>query len=330
MLIILYWGKYIFLIKKIDDKKKFWLSLLIVIIGVGIYLGIVVATLKYCRIVEEQNNIQYIDNIMGITNQIKSTVNQFVYNLYGKGIVPKYIYLFIMIAIAACALGIFDDIEQGSIFWVQFLGFIVLHSFFWFMLMTRVCTVIYSLMFWIWNSKQKKLNNNVNEISKKYKLYICPYIALTIFVFISTFSTFKIMYKDIKGNYSTGKIMASYIDKNIKKGTNILCLNDELQQSVIAYLKKDEYSFIHSNSNKKMTYITWDDNWLKERSEEEIKEKINELKTENNKVYVLTSSEDYRPILNQYNYSLLYKTDDLLVNSYYNRKEIYQLYEIVI
>ena len=53
-----------------------------------------------------------------------------------------------------CAIGTVYNVKQGLIFWSQLIFTILIHSFAWFVIPTRVFIVVYTLMFWVWNYKE--------------------------------------------------------------------------------------------------------------------------------------------------------------------------------
>ena len=319
ILALMFWGKKILNKSKEENRKDIYLSLIILIIGVGIYISIAIAAIFNCKIVEAQNNYKLINNFSDVIYMLKSTSLRFINFLYGMN-PPHYILGAVIISLILCVIAWIFDVEQGTIFFIQLICNIILHSFSWFLLMSRVCVIFYSLLFWLWNSSYKK---------DKTKSSILVSIASCILVIVSIFSTFTLLYKDVNDNFSTGKEVANYIDKNLQPGTKIFCLDSELQQSIIGYLKKDKYHFYMLKTNKEVTFTTWDDDWLNYDTDEEKIEKLNGLLKEQDKVYVLISGyAEYIDLLNKFDYDVLIDTSGKIIDSMYVRNEIYKLVEI--
>ena len=139
-------------------------------------------------------------------------------------------------------------------------------------------------------------------------------------------ATYKVVYQDLFGNFSTGKMTAEYIKGNIPEGSCFICANQELHQSVAAYLNKDEYKFYLPNINDFVTYITWDEDWNTPISDEDVSKSIDKLKQEYKNLYVLNIMPT--KIYGNYVVEEIFESEGKLLNSYYNRTEIFYIFKI--
>lgn len=320
MLMITFWGDELLLKRKMqskEDKAKLIKSLLICIMGILIYIIIMLQALGNCEIVNNFNNIGSMSKIETVFNTIKNTSISTISYIYGENEVPLYYKMLIGLCTILCIIGSKNNLKQASIFWSQLIFTILVHSFFWFILATRVFIVLYTLMFWLWIDKEEQ-QGNINYKDNKY-----IELAIIILILISNPSAYKLAYQDITNQFSTGKITANYIKENIPEGACFICTNQELQQSVIAYLEKDSYKFYMPNQEKFITYITWDKEWNSGIDKKQIATSIEKLKKEYENLYIIsafpTPTENNKELFN---------TDKQIINSIYVRREVYYIYEI--
>lgn len=319
LLMIDFWGKELLLKHKEqskEDKRKLMISLCILLIGIFIYVIIILQAIVNCQIVDNFNQMKNVSNIEIAVTLIKKAIKETISMLYGDSNVPVYYYIIVLVSFILCIFGTIRNLKQGLIFWIQLFFTIFIHAFFWFILPTRVFLVIYTLMFWIWIQKDMH-----KEKSKTKSLEI----ALIMLILISMPSGYKLAYQDIVSGFSTGKMMANYIEENIPEGSIFVCVDPELQQSVIAYLKKDEYKFYMASTQKYVTYITWDDEWINVSDSQKTEKIVEFLKNKYKNVYILSINETNIPSNAQFLYST---KGQLIEDSIYVREEIYSIYEI--
>lgn len=317
LLMIDFWGKELIIKHKEqtkEDKRKLILSLLIVIFAILIFAIIILQSIFNCEIVNNFNQIKNVSNLEIAIILIQKSINGIIENFYGDTDVPLYYNIMVFIVFILCIIGTRKNLKQGVIFWAQLIFTILIHAFFWFILPTRVFIIIYTLMFWIWIQKEE---NKTKTRSLE--------LSLIILILISIPGTYKLAYQDIVSGFSTGKMMANYIEENIPEGSCFICVDPELQQSIIAYLKKDAYKFYMANSQKYATYITWDEEWTKLAEPEKIEQSIEELQKEYQNLYIISLFETNIVSNAQYLYSTL---EQLIEDSIYVRKEVFFIYKI--
>lgn len=331
MLILFYWGKKI-IKKDINIRKRdFWLSLLIAIGGILIFSIIVILTLFNMKLVEQNSKLGNINDINSFFQQFKDAYNLYAGFLYGKDNSPIYMKILLGISLLFCLIGIKNDKEQGIIFWAHLLFFYITHVFFWFFTGERVFIIVYTLMFWIWNTSSKEKNRKFFD--RKSNVFF-PALATTILVTISVVAEVKLLYGDIVTNYSRGKEVAKYIDSNIEKGSTIFCEFATQQQSIIGYLPKDKYKFYFMTTGKYQTFVTWSENWNKLLDDEKLDSILYEALQNNDYIYVLSEEFfNYRcngSLNHKYDCDKILEAKNIpLVDTRYNYDEHFNLYKVV-
>lgn len=321
MLIITFWGEELLEKRKTqskEDKVKLIKSLLVAMIAIIIYIVIILQTLGSCEIVNNFNRIGSMSKIETVFELIKNTSMNTISYLYGENVVPFYYKIIVLFVLILCIIGTKNNLKQALIFWSQLIFTILIHSFCWFILATRVFIVLYTLMFWLWIEKEEQ-KDKINPKNNKW-----IEVALVILILISSPSVYKLAYQDITGQFSTGKMMATYIKENIPEGSCFICVNQELQQSVVAYLKKDAYQFYMPNLEQFVTYITWNKEWNRLISQEEIETSIEKLKKEYENLYVISIF----PIKIEEGTEDLFNTENQIIDSMYVRREVFYIYQI--
>ncbi len=323
LLMISFWGEELILRRKEqskEKKKQLIISLLIVLIFMLMYGLIVLFTLENCAVVNNFDRTSSVKSISMLFNMIIETARNEVKYIYGAYNVPVWYNVISIIVLVLCIIGTKNNWKQAIIFWSQFIFTLLIHTLSWFILITRVLIVIYTLMFWLWTYKEDK------QYKKKLKRNIWIEIALVILIIMSAPATYKVVYQDLFGNFSTGKMTAEYIKGNIPEGSCFICANQELHQSVVAYLNKDEYKFYLPNINDFVTYITWDEDWNTPISDEDVSKSIDKLKQEYKNLYVLNIMPT--KIYGNYVVEEIFESEGKLLNSYYNRTEIFYIFKI--
>ncbi len=266
LLAVFYWGKKI-IQKNINiNKKDFFLSLLIFIVGLTLFCIIIVLSITNMELVNNNIKVDGIDNFNVLYNKFNVAVTSFIDFLWGEPSSPTHVYILFGVAMLLCVIGLKDDFEQGIIFLAQFAFTIIIHSLFWITISERVIIIIYTLMFWVLNSTNKDLSKE-NQKTSKYDFLVSknkaffPTVALIILLGMNAYAGYKIVYDDINGNYSLGKEFAEYINENIKEKTTILCSFNTQYQPIVAYLPKDKYKFYLTGPQREATFVTWDKTW---------------------------------------------------------------------
>ena len=308
-----YFG-YEFIKNKECDKKKLIKGLSIFLASLLVMCVIVLIAKNTCKITEQHNNFKNVTNIKDFIKPLKNTTDNSLKYLYGNEIVPKYFKIIIIGCIIVILISSYQNIKQSIVFFIQLLFSIFVQAVSWFVLPTRAYLFTVTLFFWIINYKKDK-----NVYKNNYLLEI----SFVIIVFISSISIYKLAFQDIKENYSTGKITANYIEKNISKGSVIICTDVELQQSVMVYLKKDDYKFYLPNKKEYFTYVTFDDKWANGIKRNEIIEAIKELKKREKNIYIMNEQLVLIPNL-EYKFT---SSRDTMKN-FYPRYEQYTIYKV--
>ncbi|MBE6161637.1 MAG: hypothetical protein E7158_05430 [Firmicutes bacterium] len=308
-----YYG-YEFIKNKECNKKKIIKGLIIFFVSLIVMCTIVIIAKNMCKITESHNNMRGVTTIKEFFEQIKITYDDTVKNLYGNNSVPNYYkYMFVLILISILISGI-KNIKQCIIFFSQFLFTILIHAVSWFVLPARAYLFTVTLFFWILNYKHDK-----NVYMKNYLLEI----SFVIIIIMTSISSYKLAFQDIKENYSTSKITAEYIEKNIPKGSTVICTDVDKYQSVVAYLNKNDYKFYIPNRKKYTTYVMFDDIWLNGIKREQILEAINELKKKEKNIYIMNQNLVLIPNL-EYKYTSVRGT----MKNFYPRYEQYTIYRV--
>ena len=298
--------------EKNNDKKKLLRGFIIFSISLLIMCAIVLIAKNTCKITDVHIDANKIKNISELNIKIKSTMNNSMKILYGGKKVSGLFYNMLCISLSFVLIGSFKNLKQAIIFWGQFIFVFLLHSFFWFALPTRIYIIIITLMFWVINYKydlKKEEDNTLLEL------------GVIMFIILSSIGIYKLVYQDIKGNYSTGKITAEYIEKNIPKGSIFICTDTELSQSINVYLKKNDYKFYMPNTKKYITYVIFDEKWSEGISSDDVEKAVESLKDKD--IYMLSQLEQ-----NNSKIKLLYSSTDKIIDSYYPRYEQYKIYKI--
>lgn len=305
-----------------EDSKKLWNSFLLMIIGVVIYLLIVIVTYNYCAIVGNFNKTDTLRTTEQAVTLLKDTYFGTINYLYGDTNTPLYYKIIVAIVLILCLIGSKNNLKQAAVFWSQLIFTLLVHMLAWFILPTRVFITIYTLMFWAWNEKEEK---RTLEKSKENRWIE---IALIILIILSIPSAGKLAIQDIKENFSTGKIAAQYIEENIPEGSCFVYVEQELQQSILANLKKDKYQLYMPNSRKFVTFTTWDEEWNALITSRDVNEAIDVLKKQYKDLYMITGAEMTKSIDQRYYLELLFDTKNELMNNFYVRKELFCIYKI--
>ncbi len=330
LLVLFYWGKKI-ITKNITIKKKdFYLSLMIAIISILIFTIIILLSLNSMELVKNNMNVAGINNRNILFNKVVRVFNSFVDFLWGSANSPVYVKILFVISLILCVIGIKDNVEQGIIFFVQFIFNFVIHAFFWITIVERVCVIIYTLMFWILNVANSENTINKSENKKvKHDKALFVSIAAIILIGISTYSTFKVIYDDINGNFSVSKDFAKYIENNIEEGSTIICTFNTQFQPIIGYLPKGKYKFFLSGPQREVTFVTWDEKWNEISTREKLSATIDNYLNDNNKVYVLSNGAFVAKNRDEYDCKKLLDTKSVtLLNIKYNFVEDFCLYEV--
>ncbi len=304
------------------NKIKLLLSLFIASILIVVYLLIVFISTRNCAIVSNFNKISQIFDIGKSLELVKNTCIKSICYYYGNLKVHSYHIVMIIFATILCVIGSKNNIKQAVIFWSQLIFTILIHTFLWFVSVSRVYIVIYTLMFWLWNYKEDK------QYKKNPKDNIYIQIALIILIILSVPGSLKICVQDFKGNFSTGKITAQYIEANIQQGACFIYANEELQQSIIAYLKKDKYKFYSINSANFGTFITWNDKWNHIVKISDIEKTIKQMKKIYNDVYVIRLDKFTQEFIIKNNLKLVFSSEGKCIDNIYTAKEIYNIYKV--
>ncbi|MBE6161694.1 MAG: hypothetical protein E7158_05715 [Firmicutes bacterium] len=298
--------------EKNNDKKKLVRGFIIFSISLLVMCTIVLIAKNTCKITDVHINANKIKNMSELNFKIKSTMNNSMKILYGDKKVSGLFYNLVCISISFILIGSFKNLKQAIFFWSQFLFVFLLHSFFWFEIPPRVYIIIITMMFWVINYKYDL---------KKYENNTLLELGVIMFMILSSIGTYKLAYQDIKENYSTGKITAEYIKKNISKDSIFICTDTELSQSINIYLKKNDYKFYMPNTQKYITYVIFDEKWSKGISSDDVDKAIKKLSHKN--IYLLSQIEQQTA-----NLKLLYSSTDKMMKSYYPRYEQYKIYKI--
>ena len=320
LLILDFWGKEILWNRgnqKEEESKKFCNSFLIAIMGVLIFSLIVIFASENCEIIGNFDETNYLKEPDKLFNLLKVTYFDTIGYLYGNIAVPLYYKIMVTIVLVLCLIGSKNDIKQAVLFWSQLVFTFLIHTLVWFILPTRVFMMIYTLMFWFWNSLEE---SKIQE--KKKNRWI--EIALILLMILSIPSTYKLALQDITQNFSTGKMMAEYIEENIPEGACFIYTEQELQQSVLAYLPKGKYQLYMPNAKEFVTYTTWNKQWLKPIRYSQIQEAIQKLRLEYQELYLING----RQMLGENNLELLFSTEGELMDNFYVRHEIFYIYKI--
>ncbi len=323
LLVITFWGEELIIKRKSqtkENRKKLIKSLLIVLIMISIYGLIVVSTLNNCMILPNFNKTDKLTSIENVCNLIKEAYTKTVKLLYGANKVPNYYNLLVTLVVLLCIIGTKNNWKQGIIFWSQLIFTFLIHTLVWITTATRVLIVIYTLMFWLWNY----MEDNQYKNKPRRNLYI--EVALVVLIIMSTPNTYVLAYQDITGNFSTGKVTAEYIEDNIPENTCFIYLYNEFQQSIIAYMNKDEYKFYMPNLEKFVTYNTWNNEWNKMSTKSQIIESIEKLKMQYKDVYILNVMPTKLNI--DYDIQLIYQSQDKQIKNIYSKSEKYYIYKI--
>ena len=121
----------------------------------------------------------------------------------------------------------------------------------------------------------------------------------------------------------------SYIyEENIPEGSCFVYVEQELQQSILANLKKDKYQLYMPNSRKFVTFTTWDEEWNALITSRDVNEAIDVLKKQYKDLYMITGAEMTKSIDQRYYLELLFDTKNELMNNFYVRKELFCIYKI--
>ena len=333
LLTLMFWGEEFGKIIKYRKKKlvekeekiKLFKSFLIALLGILIFCLIAIYAKYNCEIVNNYDKTKNVKTINSVFRLIKDTSLKSVGFLYGSEPynVPRYFSVLVGIAMILCVIATPKNLKQAIIFWSQLLFTILVHSFSWFILATRIYIIIYTLMFWVWNYKEDE------QYKKKTKRNIFIELALVLIIILSIPSAYNLAYQDIIGNFSTGKVTAEYIKNNIPENSCFICTDNELQQSVIAYLPKGKYQFYMPNSQHFITFITWDKEWNKLIEETDIDNAIKELEKKYNDIYIISSLNNISMIKYGENMTKIYSSTDKLIDNFYVRNEVYNIYEII-
>lgn len=320
MLSISFWGQELIIKRQEnskEEKKTLYKSLLIAVFFIMIFILIVVFTISNCAIISNVDKTDRVTSISKCFTLIKITSLDTIKNIYGaSGEIPAYFKILVGIVIGLCLIGSKKNIKQALIFWSQFIFTLLIHSFLWFIMPMRVYIIIYTLMFWLWNYREDE------QYKKNPERNLFIEIALILLIIISAPSIYKLSYEDITSEFSTGEITAKYIQEHIPKNSCFICTDMESQQSVIAYLKKDDYKFYMPNSKEYITFITWNKEWNTNITEKNIKEAIQKLKLEYENLYVIGNRNNIE------NSEFIYSSQDKVNNNFYFENEIYSIYKI--
>ena len=332
LLALFFWGeKIIEIIKRRKDnpvekseKKKIFLSLLIVIAGISIYFVIGLCTIFNCDIINNFEKVSKIESINSVFKEIKRACLETMGSLYGNKWfrVPNYFKTVIGIAMLLCAIGTPRNVKQGIIFWAQLIFTLLIHALIWFIMPTRVYIIIFTLMFWIWNYKDDK------QYKKNQKNNFFIEMALIIFIIISMPSAYKLAYQDIKENYSTGKITAKFINKNFPEDTCFICIDSQIQQPIVAYLPKDKYKFYLPNIKGFATFSTWDDEWNSFETKKDIHDYLDSLKAEFDNIYIISIKQYGSNIDGDVKITNIFSSEKDLMKNFYVKNEVYYIYNL--
>ena len=308
-----YFG-YEFIKDKEIDKKKITKGLIIFLVSLITICVIVLIAKDACKITESHSTLKNIHNIGDFFGIIGKSANDIIKNLYGNSIVPSYFKTIIIICLITVLISSIKNIKQGLIFFAQLIFSLLVQALSWFVLPTRAYIVTITLFFWILNYKHDM---------KVYKRNYLLEISFIVIIIASSISIYKLAFQDIKENYSTSKITAEYIKKNIPKGSVIIVAEVDQHQGVIAYLNKKDYRFYSPNTKKFFTYVTFDSNWIKSINRNQILEAIEELKPKEKNLYLMNQNLVLIPNM-EYKYTSVRDT----MKSFYPRYEQYTIYRI--
>lgn len=325
LLAVTFWAEELILKRKQqteESTRKLCNSFLIAVIGIAIYGLIVIFTSENCEIIHNFDKTNSLKSMERFLNLLKNTALETANYFYGNINAPLYYKIMLGIVLVFCIIGSKNNLKQAILFWSQFLFTLLIHTLAWFILPTRVFITIYTLMFWLWAYKED------GQYQKKQKKNRWIEIALILLIIISMPSAYKLAFQDIKENFSTGKMTAEYIQENIPQGACFIYAEQELQQSIIACLEKDQYKFYMPNEKDFVTYTTWDKKWNTMIRLADVKETIENLKKEYKDLYLISGMSILPEANQEYNFELLFSTKDKLMDNFYVRKEIYNIYKI--
>ena len=307
-----YYG-YSFIKDKKTDKKKLIKGLVIFLISLIIMCTIVLIAKDACKITENHNVFKNIKSIGELFKPIGNGFDGIIRNLCGNELYNYFKIVFIGTLILIL-ISSFKNIKQSFIFFAQFIFSLLVQALSWFVLPQRAYLITVTLFFWLLVYKHDM---------KKYKRNYLLEIAFVLLIITSSISTYKLALLDINKNYSTSKITAEYIKKNIPKGSVFIVTDVDDQQSVMAYLNKNDYKFYMPNTKKYFTYVTFDDNWMKGMTRDDVVKAIEKLKKKEKNIYLLNQK-----LFIMGNLDYKYTSVDKAEVNFYLRYEQYTIYKV--
>ena len=324
MLIFFFWGeKLIWKRKQTDNKKIYWKSFIIACLGILLFVAQVLPAIFNCAIVE---NVEKVDSITDKNSLFVNTRN--VLDMIGNYLFNNVKWCRTLLAIAFTLLLIasISNPKQGIIFWIQMIFYIFVHAFVWFMIKQRAYLILLYVLFFAWNFRN---DSKTQKILNKVPVYYLTDLALLI-VAITMMVNIEMVKADIEGNYSSSKILAKYIEKEVPKNSVFICPNNEKCTSVMPYLNKDDYMFYSPNAKRYYTFVTWDELQQKKSKMVDIKSAVETLEKEGHEnIYVMLSKYMVfvEMTVNREEYQKVFEADGSY-NEHYGEYEDYFLYKV--
>lgn len=253
ILLLLFFIEEFIINKKINNKeqnKKIWISLIIITIGLSI--AAIPMALSAISNTEANVNIDFsnLDFLNRLSINIKGIIANFLYTDYYTIIISMLIIIGILFVYE------FNYYKKNALILIFSIFFqLLIYSYIYVCSAQRGGIILLLIMFIMWIQKEIPKNNN-------YKKSIEILTAL-IFV-INIIMGQRIIYQEIKNNYSSAKQIAEYINNNIEKNSIFICSDMSVSSAVIPYI--NNYKFWNPQIQNYFTFITYDKNYTKEYS----------------------------------------------------------------
>lgn len=297
------------------ENRKIIYSFIIAVILLAITIIPMFTSLTMNK--EVDSNFEF--NIIKFTDDIEQVTKEIEIYLFGtRGDIFYAIMIVIVIFMLAYQFKYYPI--NATIFLISLIYQFIIYIYIYPMSEQRASTILCIVLLFAWIQKYSEIKDENHKLDEKLVGKILIILLCVNIVFGGEY-----ILEDIKGKYSRAKETAKYISENINDG-KFISTDIAYASSIIPFMEgKQKETFWNPKSEEYFTYVTWDENSTPMQDISELKGKIKNNFSPEEKLYLLYAfSEEKINVqeLEEGYITLVYESISSI------RKENYKIYEI--